>query len=518
MDRRDFIKTGAIAGSLLPAVGLAHSGNTLPNRVPPHNWGNYDFGPPPTIKNRLNQGPFTTYGGDATANGNYIVMITSPSEIFQSNPGMGLVTYLCDEVGPPKVGESEMYKALEDLVKWPLGDKLYLRVDWRDIQKEKGKLSFPPHWKMAFVLAKKYGKKIAFRVQLMSPVIEAHSVPDFVADKVPFVKLGTTDEIGILGKIHYAPRYDHPAFMSAFKELDDMLADLYDGNELIEYVDTYMYGFWGEGHSWPFSGNPFPDYHTAEQTSIALFEHQAQNWKRTPLATNTQPDFNNVGNSEVLDRTIRSFNWLRTDTIFIEPEQIEALSNRPPWIGATIENGFSNGKPDRLRMIEGQPRTEHIISHILDVAPTYCSLWNWHDLSADNLKRYYDQYPEGLDKLRANIGYKVRPSWIWLGEQDEHPYLILGLVNDGIASVPGALMLSLEDQQGNVLSTGSIDPGYPLPKKVRQAKMNLPKGADWKGLKLSVKIEIKNQQYPVKWSARNINEDGSITLRQNQNA
>jgi hypothetical protein len=55
------------------------------------------------------------------------------------------------------------------------------------------------------------------------------------------------------------------------------------------------------------------------------------------LATNTQPDFSKVGNSELLDRTVRSFNWLRTDTIFIENEQIEALSNRPPWTGLPLK-------------------------------------------------------------------------------------------------------------------------------------------------------------------------------------
>src|SRR5690606_36978063 len=134
---------------------------------------------------------------------------------------------------------------------------------------------------------------------------------------------------------HYAPRYDHPAFMEAFKERDDLLFERYNWQELVEYADTCMYCFWGEGHTWPFEGNPFPDSHTGESTFLDMFEHQAANWSKTPLATNTQPDYNNVGNSEVVDRTIRTFNWLRTDTIFIENTQIDALSNRPPWIGAT---------------------------------------------------------------------------------------------------------------------------------------------------------------------------------------
>ena len=100
-----------------------------------------------------------------------------------------------------------------------------------------------------------------------------------------------------------------------------------------------MYGFWGEGHTWPFTDNPFPDGETAERTFVSMLDVQLEHWKRTPLATNTQPDWSRVGNSELVDRTIRSHNWLRTDTIFIENEQIEAISNRPPWVAAVLEVG-----------------------------------------------------------------------------------------------------------------------------------------------------------------------------------
>ncbi len=104
-----------------------------------------------------------------------------------------------------------------------------------------------------------------------------------------------------------------------------------------------MYGFWGEGHTWPFTNHPFPDYATAERTWVRMFEIQLEHWKKTPLVTNTQPDFSRVGNSELVDRTIRSHNWLRTDTIFIENEQIEAISNRPPWVAAVLEVSMTDG-------------------------------------------------------------------------------------------------------------------------------------------------------------------------------
>jgi hypothetical protein len=439
----------------------------------------------------------------------------SPSDKRVSNFGMGMVPYLCDEVGPPKLKDGEsLYQALDALARWPLGDKLYLRVDWRDLQKEEGKLEFPEHWKITFELAKKYNKRVALRVQLMSPVIEGHSIPDFLLGKMPMVKLGTTDEIGIPGKVHYAPRYDSKAFMDAFRAFDDLFSAEYNGHERVEYVDTYMNGFWGEGHSWPFEGNSFPDYYTAEKTSLELFEHQEKNWDKTPLTTNTQPDYSEVGNAAVLDRTIRSNNWLRTDTTFIEPEQIEALSNRPPWIGATIENGFSDGS--NIRKMGDRTRTDMIISHIKDVSPTYCSLWNWHKLSADNLQRYYDQYPDALNALAIQIGYRVRPSWIWYFEEEGFPFLILGMVNDGLAGVPGALGIYISDDDETFKTGGSLDPGYPLLGKVRQVKLSLPKDVNWIGLKLTAEIEIKGERYPVNWTCEQKGDTSrSLTLEQN---
>ncbi len=511
MKRRSFIGRSVVTG-LFAGTAWSFTGN----RVPPHNWEGYDFGPSPKITDRLDQGPFYNYGPDANAPGAEVVMTTTPASGTVRNFGMGLVTYICDEVGPPKVAGEILETSIEKLCNLPLGDVLYLRVDWRDIQKEKGKLDFPEHWNITFKMAKKYGKRVAFRIQLMSPVIEGHSVPDFLVDKIPFVKLGTTNEIGIPGKVHYAPRYDHPEFMKAFKELDDLLSEKYNGHELVEYVDTYMYGFWGEGHTWPFEGNPFPDYRTAEETSIALFEHQAKNWTKTPLATNTQPDYSNVGNSEVLDRTVRTYNWLRTDTIFIETSQIDALSNRPPWIGATIEQGLAMGRINQETDYEGVSKNQNIIAHVKDVSPNYFSLWNWHRISAENFLSYYDNNPEPLNRLAATIGYRIRPSWIWYFVKDGYPGLVLGMVNDGISGVPGALRISLTDSGKTFQMEGSLDPGYPLAGRVRQALFQLPKNMSWEGLRLKASLEVKGVRHPIRWACHQaLEKDGSLVLKKN---
>jgi hypothetical protein len=87
-------------------------------------------------------------------------------------------------------------------------------------------------------------------------------------------------------------------------------------------------------------------------------------------------------------------------------------------------------------------------------------------------------------------------------------------VNDGIAGVPGVLRVSVLSNAGAVLAAGSLDAGYPLPGKVRQAQFPLPRGTDWKGLRLTAELEVKGVRHPVRWACKQaLNADGTLTLR-----
>jgi len=76
------------------------------------------------------------------------------------------------------------------------------------------------------------------------------------------------------------------------------------------------------------------------------------------------------------------------------------------------------------------------------------------------------------------------------------------------------LRVTVEDASGQALATGGLDPGYPLPGKIRQAQFVLPKGTKWPGLKLKAAIEVKGVRYPAQWACHHkTNPDGSLTLR-----
>jgi hypothetical protein len=516
MKRRAFLQT---AGGLGLAAGLRPTPASAV--VPEHNWEKHDWGDGPEVKDRLYQGPFPQYPPEVpVVPGSEVVMVTTPSREIVPNYGMGLTVYVSGDLGPPKVEGETLQKSIEDLIKLPFAEKIYIRPNWRDVQSKPGRLDLCEYWKIAFDLARTYNKRVGFRIMLENPDVPEPGMPEFLMAKVPYVPLkgewkGRRDEVRYK-KVHRMPRYDDPAYQAAFRELNTLLADELNGSPLVEYMDTMMYGFWGEGHTWPFEGNPFPDNVVAQQTMSKMLETQLQCWTKTPLATNTQPDFSAVGNSDLLDRTIRSHNWTRTDTIFIENQQIEALSNRPAWTAALCEVGMTTGEAQQLHMEDGVTRNEKIISHVIDVGANYWSLWNWHNLAARNVLSYYEKFPEHIDEIARRIGYRVRPSWIWAFEKDGHPGLVVGLANDGIAGVPGILRLSVLGDDGRVLASGCVDPGYPKPRGVRQAMLTLPPGTDWKGLKLKAELEVKGVRYPVNWACRQKTEtDGSLRLRPN---
>jgi hypothetical protein len=519
MDRRLFLKTGIGAAGL----GLALEGEPgAPVRaaIPEHDWESYPWGSGPAVPDRLYQGPFSNYGADATAPGGDVVMATSPSNAIVPNFGMGLIAYVSGDTGPPRIPGQSLERSIEDLIALPFVQKVYLRPNWREVQQKPGRLDYPDWWRITFDIARQYNKRIAFRIMLENPDFAEPGMPEFLMQKVPYVPLkgewkGDPSQVRYRKK-HAMPRYEHPAYQAAFAELNALLAAELNGNARIEYMDTMMYGFWGEGHSWPYEGNAFPSNLIAEQTWNRMFDIQLAAWTHTPLVTNTQPDFNNVGNASLLDRTIRTNNWIRSDTIFIENQQIEALSNRPAWIAASSEVGMTTGAANQLRIDDGVTYNEQIVSHVLDVGANYWSVWNWHDEAARNVLSYYEKYPEPIDRIARRIGYRIYPSFVWAFERDGANGLVIGLTNDGVAGVPGVLRLSLIGADGRIAASGCVDPGYPRPTGIRQAMLMLPAGVDWVGLRLKAELEVKGVRHPLTWACRQtLNADGSLTLRRN---
>jgi hypothetical protein len=244
---------------------------------------------------------------------------------------------------------------------------------------------------------------------------------------------------------------------------------------------------------------------------------QSAHWTKIPLVTNLQPDISHVGNDEVVRQSLQAGEWLRSDTIFIEPQQIELAGNRPPHIAFVSEVGMSDGTPESLSIENGVPHTENMIAHVKDVGANYWSLWNWHNIHAEHVMNYYRQYPHGIDGLNRVIGYRLRPAWIWTYGEAAQTGLIVGLANDGISGIPGVVRLTLLDQSDKILSESILDAGHPTPHQVRLTRFELPAGTGWEGTRLKAELIVKGMRHSIRWACReSLHPDGSITLSRNQ--
>ncbi len=411
-------------------------------------------------------------------------------------------------LGLAKKPSQQHVEKISDL---PFVDVLYIRCDWRNVQSRAGRLDLESVWDLALDAAKRKGIRVAFRIQLSNTSFQPEQValPEFLRDRIPLVKIGRIPRT-TAGE-YREPRYDHPEFQKAFAELNDLLAARFEGNPLIEWMDLMQYGFWGEGHTSDFP-SPFPDYLTGERTFVAMTERQLATWKKTPLAVNTQPDISNVGNRTVIDMAVRAGAWLRSDSIIVEePIQIEELANRPPWLAAILEDGYLRQYDvSKLKVDEaGINELENYMLHVLDVKANFWSLWT----EADNLARYYEKYPRGFDRLRASLGYRLRPAWVWQRKRYGTFELIVCISNRGVAGVPGVLWLQIESPDHKLKLQGALDAGHPYGGGLRQASFLLPAGYSGK-VQLSAQLEIRpGVKRPVAWACEQpVNSDGSITV------
>jgi len=506
MNRRAWLKLSGSAA----AAGVAARAD-----VPAHLWPGYDFGPGPSSPDRLNQGPF----GIEQDEGWFTIASTTPSEGYVPNYGLGLVGYTWEESGPSlkaRRGEEPLERHVENMAKLPFVDVLYIRCDWRDVQKRPGRLDLHPVWKLTFDAAARYGKRVAFRVMLSNTVGQPKylAMPDFVSERVPVVDIGALGRD--YGSHHFRePRYDHPEFQRAFRELVELLAAEFDANPAMEWMDLMQYGFWGESHTGGLP-SPFPNYRVAERTMSDMARRQVEAFKKAQIAVNTQPDISNVGNREVVDLCVRAGCWLRSDSIIVEePEQIDALANRPPWLASILEDGtyrrYDTREPGYLEKdAAGMNMLEHYMLHVLDLGANYWSLWT----EAEDLALYNQRFPRGFARLRQRMGYRLRPSWIWQRQRYGTTEIIVAFANDGVAGVPGVLRINLQTPDGGTIISGTLDAGQPYGGKTRQASFLLPGRMEGARLEFKAFLETKGGvRRPVAWACEQpLEKNGAFAI------
>ncbi|MCK4872902.1 MAG: DUF4832 domain-containing protein [Phycisphaerales bacterium] len=167
------------------------------------------------------------------------------TDVVVLNPGKGWVLY-----GLP-LYQSEQTRML--------GTTGYHRFEWAEIEPEEGQFN----WKLIddFITAwAGVDKQSAFGVMCAN----SHSLQPYVTPKWVFnagakcrrVELSRLGAYGGSPGEKIVPVFDDPVFLDKLRAFVTALGKRYDGNPHIAYVDIRSYGNWGEGHLWPFKGEP----------------------------------------------------------------------------------------------------------------------------------------------------------------------------------------------------------------------------------------------------------------------
>src|SRR6185436_5260987 len=205
ISRRDFVKAGAALSVFAGGLGRSAAAADEPSGLPA-----------PPVAERLDQGPF----GIEQDEGWYTVFTTTAMTGHVRNFGLGLIGYTWEENGPAlavREGRQTLDEAVEAIAALPLVDALYIRCDWRDVQRRPGRLDLHPVWAATRDAARRHGLRFGFRVQLSNPEIQPDrlALPDFLQPRVPLVPLRRRG--GKPGPKRVEPRYDDPEFQRAFR-------------------------------------------------------------------------------------------------------------------------------------------------------------------------------------------------------------------------------------------------------------------------------------------------------------
>ncbi len=131
----------------------------------------------------------------------------------------------------------------------------------------------------------KYGYTYGIRILPYSHLSGSHDnygkdhifVPDWVFEKGAKMDRATlvsdpSVELDI-------PKWDDPIYLQACRDFADALAEHYDGDPRVEFIDISVFGNWGEWHTSTFDGNPMP----SEEIQKEMIKYYSEAFDKTML-------------------------------------------------------------------------------------------------------------------------------------------------------------------------------------------------------------------------------------------
>ncbi len=433
-----------------------------------------------------------------------------PAEGAVPNPGLGVSGYVVSDHMHVGYTEDEWQRTEKDpprpldrasfdkMMGLPHLDNLYIRVEWRDVQKERGKLHLPESWKWMLDAVEETGKSWGFRIMPFSPhSIYPNGLPAFLQGRFEMKPYWRSQ---FSGGPKYFAHYTKD-YLDYWQEFLFLLGEAFDNHPKLEFVDVSGFGFWGEFHHWgrfegPESafGNYEPD-NSAEVVDRLIRDH-LQAFPKTPAALGVHAGEYPTG----LEVFKQGLCWGRRDSFMTNYSPGEAMVSQglTPGSGMVWETIIPGvGCPVDGAVVE--PGQYPLPQRFFDIQAHYAAVgFNpWDMIWA------HEHCLKTLEVLEQNLGYRIRPSVIWkhrVGADGQE--IVLGLRNDGCSQVPGVLTLTAEFSNGQVVRL-ELPPGEPVPGRLYHARIPCEKAAlgGFKGtVTFTLCLRMRGKTAPVQWA------------------
>lgn len=361
------------------------------------------------------------------------------------NPSMGWTFHYYSNQIQDYGSKLEPSDTLDD---FPGLSTIYLRVPWSFLELKEGHIN----WELLDTPAQRWidkGIRIALRITAYESWL-VYATPKWVHDA------GATGEYVPWGRREvWRPDFCDPIFLEKLESFIAAMANRYDGNTNVDFVDIGSFGVWGEGHS--AGTSVFCTLEEGEKKHIDLY---CKYFKNTLLVIND--DY--VGTTDLkatrfplTDYAFSKGITLRDDSIMVQP---------PPdsWYSSGIAQLFWPKLPVILETEHYGPSKrrnafikELFIKSVEDYHASYMSIHYWPHI-------FLKENRDAINEINLRLGYRLQlqevkwPKNINLGKVFE---VDISISNVGVAPCyPGGFpCITIKDDKGGIVSV-LVDPSY----------------------------------------------------------
>ena len=390
----------------------------------------------------------------ATQAGNLVSVCPPETSAAPVNPAMGWTMHFYSNIPSNYGSRLEPSDVLDD---FPGMSTVYLRVPWAFIEPREGHFN----WALLDTPAQRWisrGKHVALRITC-SENWTKFATPEWVKNagaKGTFYEFGKGPLKGDDGP-SWDPDFGDPIFLGKLDHFLGVMAERYDGNPHVAFVDVGSYGLWGEGHTMMSSHVPPGRDQEIIKKHIEL---HLKHFKNTLLAYNDNlagHDRTGVEHPETDWAWARGLTF-RDDSILVQPPPrswYHAGLAQPVWPLRPVILEHEHYGPSKARGAWGDGHL--LLQAVEDYHASFLSIHWWpHEFLRANR--------DVIDRINRRLGYRLRLSELkWPAEVAVgRPFTVqFHWANVGVAPCyPGGFpALTLKDDKGGIVAV-LVDDGF----------------------------------------------------------